>query len=189
MQVSGVGYAPGTQVLIYILGVDQPIGTATAGPDGTFTATANFPANLVGNVVLQVNGYATSITVRSISIGVKLAGKPSRAEKIVMGSVLFDIFSPVLKPKAKKTLRAIARSIGSLPAKISTIGYTQGIGVLSSALKLSKERAEVVNEFLRTKGVQGPQRAQGVGNRGPKDADRTAVVTVRYLLAAPTRQT
>lgn len=179
VQVSGRGYQPGTQVLIYVLGVNRPVGSATIGADGSFTANAQLPANLVGRAVLQVNGYATSVAMRSVSLGMQLTGNPKRAQRILMRSVRFEVFSPDLDRQSKRILRSLARKVGSSPAQVTTIGYTQGVGVLTSALRLSKERATRVNGYLKQQGVRGRFAKQGLGNRGPEDADRTAVVTVR----------
>lgn len=166
--------------MIYVLGLSAPIASGTVNSTGSFDVDANLPSTLVGRAVIQVNGYATPLAVRSVSLGIRITGKPQGAERILMRSVKFDIFSPVLTPKTKKVLRSIARKVGSESAEVSTIGYTQGVGVLGSALRLSRERASAVNGFLKAKGIRGDFTGRGLGNRGPQADDRTAVVTVRF---------
>lgn len=179
LTVTGNGYAPNTQVLVYVLGISTPIGTLTTNAAGAFEGAVSLPSALVGPAVLQTNGVSPQLAVRSVSLGVNVVGSPPKPFRILTTSVQFGIFSPILTAEAQRTLRKFSRSVRSGRPSIVSTGYTQGVGRPPGAWALSKERATVVNAFIRGQGVKGAFTAQGKGNRGLKDVDRTVVVVAK----------
>ena len=71
VNVSGTGFKANSKVKVYLLSTPILLGTVTTDADGAFNETLPIPSDIeTGHHTLQANGYTTSGTVRSVSLGV-----------------------------------------------------------------------------------------------------------------------
>jgi len=93
----------------------------------------------------------------------------------VSSGVLFDFNSYALKPEAKRVLDEVASYIVNTPyQKVVVEGHTDDVGSEDYNLKLSKQRARSVADYLIAKGV-APNRVEvvGYGESRPKYPNTT----------------
>ena len=78
VQVEGVGYAPRSQVSVYIGGSPMVLlGSITTNSSGSFRVRLSLPASVTaGDYVLQVNGYNAGAKVRSLNVGLTVIKAP-----------------------------------------------------------------------------------------------------------------
>lgn len=78
VQVDGTGYAPVSQVSVYIGGSPLVLlGTVRVGVSGAFSGRFTLPASVTaGDYVLQVNGYNAAAKVRSVNAGLRVTETP-----------------------------------------------------------------------------------------------------------------
>lgn len=86
-----------------------------------------------------------------------------------MSDVLFDFGKYTLKPDAQVKLAKVSGILLTYPnLKLQVEGYTDNVGSDEYNLKLSQERADAVQAFLVSQGVQpGNISAQGYGKANP----------------------
>ncbi|GAB2561545.1 hypothetical protein GCM10027085_61000 [Spirosoma aerophilum] len=90
----------------------------------------------------------------------------------------FDQSSPVLRPRVKTTLDSLAGLLKNQPALTATItGYTDDIGKRDLNLALAKNRAKVVESYLKQQGVQAGQLIASWEGPDPKASGSDAKVT------------
>ena len=71
VQFSGAGFAPGSKIKVWLFSDPNELTTVTAGPDGTFTGSANLPMGIpAGQHTVQLNGLTKDGQVRSVALGV-----------------------------------------------------------------------------------------------------------------------
>lgn len=93
-----------------------------------------------------------------------------------MSDVLFDFGKYTLKPDAQVKLAKVSGILLTYPdLKLQVEGYTDNVGSDEYNLKLSQQRADAVEAFLVTQGVQpGNISAQGYGKADPVADNSTA---------------
>jgi len=77
VQFSGTGFAPGSKIKVWLFSDPTELTTVTAGPDGTFTGSANLPRGIsVGQHTVQLNGLTQDGQIRSVALGVVVQPDP-----------------------------------------------------------------------------------------------------------------
>lgn len=184
--VQGSGYAPGTTVVIYALNPAIQLGTLTVGPDGTFRGTLPLPASIApGSAVIQVNGYAPDMQVRSASFGLRVIADKTGTLQTTSTTVYFAAGSSHLSADAKKALAKTAKSLpkGAEGIRVSSVGYVQGTSDTSNDYTLSTARATVVADQLKKDKLKGTYLISGRGVAKESGAKgRKVVVTITYRL-------
>ena len=186
-QVSGAGFAPGTQVNVFIIGSSSPLGTFTVDSDGSFRGVAAIPTDLTaGSYVIQANGLTPNRIVRSTSIGIVIEDSAQMRTSRVRTTVYFDARSAALDKAARRAIARMARSLpeGAQIVRVRSVGFVQPEPYTGNDASLSKKRARNAVRELRAEGVRGPTRVVGKGRaqqQGPKA--RRATVTVVYRIA------
>lgn len=90
------------------------------------------------------------------------------APRAVPMPITFEYRSATLTPVGEHAARELLRAIQEQrPEKVRVIGHTDARGGAEYNLKLSKQRAEAVAEFLRRSGLAIPIEADGVGFAEP----------------------
>lgn len=75
VQVSGTGFAPNTQVKVYLFSTPTQLGTTTTNSSGAFSASFPLPSGISAGVhTVQASGYTTGNVVRTLSLGVRVTG-------------------------------------------------------------------------------------------------------------------
>jgi outer membrane protein OmpA-like peptidoglycan-associated protein len=179
--VSGVSFAPGTQVMVYILTPPMTLGSVTVNADGTFSGRVSLPLTLSpGSYTVQVNGYSPSMSTRSASLGIGLLANPKSVVKRIKRTVYFDRMSSKLSAKSRKV---IAKAVSQIPRSatnvtVQSVAYVQPEDYRGNDFKLSAQRAQNVGSRLKAKGVKGRYYVSGKGRAkqtGSK-ARRTEIV-------------
>ena len=180
--VEGTGFAPNSDIQVYVFSTPQLMGTVRTDATGAFTGTVSVPKNLeLGHHTLQVDGLSATGTSRSLSLGVVLKASPSAAtQKVARATVMFASGSASLTSQAQRELLALARATGGKSTGGLVVGYVQRDGKLAMNAALSAKRANAVAQYLRAHGVKAKLNTRGDGALGPQDAARKAVVTLRY---------
>ena len=84
VRVSGDGFAPGSDVAVWLFSGPQLLGTATVAPDGTFAADLPVPADMpTGRHTLQMNGLTVTGEERSLALGVLVDDAPPATAALV----------------------------------------------------------------------------------------------------------
>jgi outer membrane protein OmpA-like peptidoglycan-associated protein len=111
---------------------------------------------------LVENGKRIPFDIRNFSPA--MVEENSCETKITLGSgILFDFNSYQLKPESIKTLDTVYNFLSKIASeKIVVEGYTDNVGSKSYNLKLSRERAQAVANYLIAKGVP-PEKLKIVG--------------------------
>jgi hypothetical protein len=83
-QFSGTGFAPNSEVAIWMFSTPKFIGKVTTDENGDFVGEVGIPADLaLGEHTLQLNGLAISGETRSLSVGVEVAKPQNVSEQSV----------------------------------------------------------------------------------------------------------
>jgi flagellar motor protein MotB len=181
LAVSGVSFAPGTEVKIYILVPPMTLGTLIVNADGTFSGRVSLPLTLSpGSYTVQVNGYSPSMSTRSASLGIGVLSNPKSVVKRIKRTVYFERMSSKLTAKSKKV---IAKAVSQIPRSatnvtVQSVAYVQPEAYRGNDFKLSAQRAQNVGSRLKAKGVKGRFYVSGKGRAkqtGSK-ARRTEIV-------------
>ena len=78
--VSGTGFAPGTDVDVWLFSLPVLLGTATVGADGGFAARFALPDSVpVGEHTVQLNGTAADGTLLTVAAGLVVQATPTAA--------------------------------------------------------------------------------------------------------------
>lgn len=185
VRASGSGYAPGTQVVLYLLDPAITLGTVTVGADGSFTVVLPVPLTVAaGRYVLQVNGMTTGSQVRSVSVPVTVrgAGVKQRVQR-VSATIYFASGSSRLTTTSLRTLERLASRVpaGARDVTVQCIGFVQPTRNTSNDKSLSTQRAVNACEQLRADGVRGSQVVSGKGRAPQTDATaRRVEITIAY---------
>lgn len=164
--VSGSGYAPGQQVVVYAMNPALQLGTFTVRFDGSFSGTVPLPGSVApGNAVIQVNGYSSTMQVRSLSVGIKVLKDASGKTVTSRTSVYFAAGSSWLNPAGRARLARLVKGLpaGSVTISVVSMGYVQGTASTSNDYTLSTARATVVARQLRADGLKGKYFVSGRG--------------------------
>jgi hypothetical protein len=181
LAVSGVSFAPGTQVKVYILAPPMTLGTLTVNADGTFSGRVSLPLTLSpGSYTVQVNGYSPGMSLRSASLGIGLQSSAKSVVKRIKRTVYFDRLSSRLTPKSKKVIAAAVRQVPRAATNVSVqmVAYVQREDYRGNDFILSAKRAKIVGASLKAKGVKGRYYESGRGRatQGGSKARRTEIV-------------
>lgn len=81
-QFSGTGFAPNSEVAIWMFSTPKFIGMVKTDQNGAFAGEVEVPADLaLGEHTLQLNGLATTGETRSLSVGVEVAQPQNVSEQ------------------------------------------------------------------------------------------------------------
>lgn len=161
---SGDGFKAKSPVEFYLL-PGRSLGSLTTDASGAYKGSVPIPEGIEPGVyTLQVNGFAPSGAVRSLSLGV-LVKAPGAAPMTQHASavVLFDAMSSRLTPAGKADLARLARKVGSAKAQVIVVGLVQPSGLSSNDKSLSAARARAVAAYLKSLGVKGDYTVRGGG--------------------------
>lgn len=106
----------------------------------------------------------------------KLDEAIDRDGKIALYGIQFDVNKAVIKPESEPVLQKIIDYLNANAAvKIYIVGHTDNTGVFANNIKLSKDRAEAVKDYLVAKGKINPSRLQpdGVASLCPVSTNST----------------
>jgi outer membrane protein OmpA-like peptidoglycan-associated protein len=180
--VEGRGFAPDSDVQVYVFSQARLLGTVHTDAAGAFSGLVQVPGDLeLGHHTLQVDALHADGTVRSLSLGVVLqAPQVAASQRTARASVEFQAGSARLTPRAKKQLTSLARRAGATASGGMVVGYVQRDGNYATNQKLSAKRAGAVARFLRRHGVKASLVTRGNGALSLNETARKAVVTLRY---------
>ena len=181
-RTEGTGFQSNGPVQIYLMSTPRFLGTVMANADGSFTGTVLLPADIKpGRHTLQSNGLTPDGKVRSVSVGVLLRdAAPSKLAR-AKAKVFFAPLSVELTAESKVALNMVARKVGSRTAATVVIGYVQGTSITTNDRTLSDERAQVVAQYLKDRGVKGRFTVRGDGVAPEVGATARRVrVTITY---------
>lgn len=178
---SGDGFAPGTPVKFYLLPATY-MGELMNDASGAFDGDVPIPPGITpGYYTMQVNGFAPDMSVRSLSIGVKVTAR-SATPKNAAAKVYFESLSSVLTHEGMTTLKALVMKTGKKGVRTVSIGYVQGTTITSNDEALSTQRAKNVAAYLKKLGLKGRfvVRGDGIAKESGPTARRVNI-SVTYL--------
>jgi outer membrane protein OmpA-like peptidoglycan-associated protein len=178
---SGDGFAPGTPVKFYLLPATY-MGELMNDASGAFDGDVPIPPGITpGYYTMQVNGFAPDMSVRSLSIGVKVTAL-SATPKNAAAKVYFESLSSVLTHEGMTTLKALVMKTGKKGVRTVSIGYVEGTTITANDKALSTRRATNVAAYLKKLGLKGRFVARGDGVATESGATARRVnVWVTYL--------
>ena len=187
LNVSGFGFAPNTEVWIFVISPPIQIGRLAVGPDGRYNGNVLLPATLSpGDVIVQANGFSSDQVVRSASLALRLSA-PSNVARI-SARVNFDVLSPQLDAQAQRIIKNLIARIpkGSRGFTIQSIGFVQPAVTRANDAPLSLARARTSIAFVRDIGGKRFDAASvyvsGLGrSKLPGASARNAVVTISFI--------
>ena len=121
----------------------------------------------------MIKAHIPKEVVKEVAVA---APAPKMEEKWVLVGVNFDFNKSNFKPESYPILYDAAKTLLTHPdMKVTINGYTDNIGSESYNKKLSQKRADMVKEYLISKGVDGSRlTAVGMGESNPVGNNKTA---------------
>jgi len=179
--VEGSGFAPNTDVQVYMFSTARLLGTVHTDSTGSFKGMVPVPKDLeLGHHTLQVNALTPTGVVRSLSLGVELqAPVKVSGQKVVTSTVVFAKGSFGLTAEAVTSLRALLRQVGNKAFAGLVVAYAPASDSASANRALFKHRAKEVAAFLHTYGIKGTIATRVDGTVATGTASRTAFVTLQ----------
>lgn len=84
VRVGGYGFAPQSQINVFVSSTTRLIGSFKADGDGAFLGSVAVPSNLDnGNHTIQVSGFTADGVIRSVSVGVTVAKATPKGCRVV----------------------------------------------------------------------------------------------------------
>ena len=136
------------------------LGSTVVSATGSFSGSFAIPSSIsIGDYVLQLNGLSEQAQLRSVNMRLDVAAQTqpvSRAGK-VRAAAFYLKKSAVLSVEGESKLRKMISSIpvGASDATINIVGVSVSMDSRSENIKLARERAEVIADYLEAKGVKG----------------------------------
>ena len=178
----GSGYQPNSPLRFYLL-PSTYVGQLMTNASGSYAGSLPIPPNLpAGSATLQINGFDSSGTVRSLNLGVNITALKPAGMKVAMTRVFFAPLSAELSPASKRSLRKLVSRTGRDIIRATAYGYVQPTARIDNDESLSVKRARVLIRYLRSLGVQGSFTSIGRGTarqQGPKARRVTVKVVYR----------
>lgn len=110
---------------------------------------------------------AGKTTAKQRQVRNSIAAAPNIGNLQLRGEVKFDFNSKGLSAKSQQTLNSLAKEISQFNSQtvaVRVIGHTSATGEPAFNQQLSTERAQVVAEYLRDRGLQHKVVAEGKGS-------------------------
>jgi len=178
--VRGSGFAPNSNVQVYLYSTERFLGTIRTDASGAFDGSVPVPMDVeLGRHTLQANALGTDNKVRSLSLGVVLEA-PAKPVRTAKATVTFGALSTALTPQAKTALRSLAQKTKRTATGGFAVGYVQKDNNLANNASLSKQRAVEIVRFLKANGVTAPLTTRGNGALTAEATARMATVSVTY---------
>ncbi len=118
----------------------------------------------------RLAGKKTAIAANQPLTKAQLSTAPDIGNLDVRGEVKFDVGSSSLTPEGQTTLQNLVQQINEFSPNtvaVRIIGHTSRTGSADLNLALSQQRAQVVVNFLRNRGIQHNFLAEGKGFQQP----------------------
>ena len=179
---TGTGFKAGSEIKFFLL-ADTFLGAITTDRSGNYAGQVPVPAGIAaGTYTLQVNGFAPSGEVRSLSIGVVVkTAAVARATASAGAEVFFAPMSASVSARGKATLTELVKATGRNAVRTVVIGFVQPTGGTGNDYTLSTARAQAVAKVLRGLGLRGAYSVKGNGAATKTGAEARRVdVTVTF---------
>ena len=173
LQTSGDGYAEQSVVRVFLVPRSTArsnlmpraasgaiyLGETTVDNTGAFTADFTVPMGVsVGDYVLQINGLASSLAVRSVNMGVIVeSGAPMLRAGMVQRAGFYKGFSDDLRADGERKLRAITNAVPADAQAVQVLitGVSVGLEDFEDNVALAGKRAAKLAKQLKGKGITG----------------------------------
>lgn len=160
LRSTGSGFAPETQVQLFLVGSTSPLASLLTDANGNFNINAAVPAGLsAGLNHFQVIGVTTDNRVRATSLEIVV-------EKLRLeAKVLFRGDSSVLTSQGKRILASMARRLNGVYGSIAitATGFVNRTSDQSYDVRLSRERALNAANYLQSLGVNATVKVRVFG--------------------------
>ena len=157
IDVSGSGFDEMSQVRIYLMSRGIHLGSLMTDTSGDFIGTVTVPADVtIGPDTLQINGFTPDRSVRSVSLGIRVASAEYARQGSIGSRIYFGYKSAVLTAKAKRSLMAMMAQVPTgqvVSARVT--GALRSTGATALDRSLANKRAAVVRGFLKAHGMSG----------------------------------
>lgn len=151
------GFDPGTVINAYLLSTPTLVGSSNAIQPNNFAVSV--PKTFkTGAHTLQVVGKDAQGRALIIAVGLTIDKTPQS----VGSSVYFKLNSAQLTKSAKATLRSMVKQVrahSSSNPSARVVGIVRANGTRASDIRLAKERARSVSQYMRAIGYKGTLRA------------------------------
>jgi hypothetical protein len=186
LAVSGSGFAPGTDVKVYIIAPSLTLGTLIVRSDGTFSGSLPVPLTLApSSYIAQVNGYSPSFKIRSASIGLGVSARGIVLVKRIRRTVYFDSMSAYLDTKSRRILDRASKLVPRSASQITvqSIGFVKPTKLRGNDFTLSTQRAKNVAARLKLDKVKGAYYVSGRGRAKQSGAKaRRTEIVIAYTI-------
>lgn len=184
LRVTGRGYAPDSDVNIYMRSTPTFLGTARTNSRGEFTSVVQVPRSIsAGMHNVEATGLTEDGEVRSIAYGVQVR----RATRATVRRATI-LFRPDAHAPDATARRALTRLVRSIPRRASRItvtvrGSSYKVGTAQRARAFSRKRALATIAWIRRTGPRADFIARWtVPPPVERPSIRSAVVTVSYVV-------
>ena len=173
------GFSPETVTNAFLLSTPTLVGSSNAAKPNEVAVSV--PTTLqTGAHTLQVVGKDTQGRSLIIAVGLNVEKTP----KSVGTSVYFKLSSAQLTKSAKATLRSMVKQVSAQSSSnpsARVVGVVRASGTRTSDIRLAKERARSVSQYMRSLGYQGSLRASTAKSPGAdRWTDRRVNVSVTW---------
>jgi len=186
----GSGYAPSTEVRIYLMSAPVLLGTVVTNAEGRYASVFPLPKTLeAGSHTLQVNGTQLNSQLLSISVGVQVArfvDTDQTAPGTVTASTRITTVymrTPTISAPNKKILNSMA--VNAKKCKCSVLVQakdTRSDAVKRKAPKVPNSMVSSVASYLKAQGVKSSISTKVVAGKFSKTAATKGIpVTVQLL--------
>jgi outer membrane protein OmpA-like peptidoglycan-associated protein len=137
------------------------LGSVIVAANGSARLTVAVPASLsTGDYVLQLNGETDQAQLRSVNLQLVVEPGVQMRAATVTGAAFFEGRSATLSAAGEMRLRDMVASIpaGASDVTVSVVGVSVSRETPRENLRLARERAEQISDYLIEQGVAGNYR-------------------------------
>jgi outer membrane protein OmpA-like peptidoglycan-associated protein len=156
------------------------LGSAIVGSDGSARMTLSVSMSMnSGEYVLQINGETDQGQLRSLNLQLVVEPKVTMRAATVTGAAFFEGRSATLSEAGKKRLRDMVSSIpeNAVDVAVSVVGVSVSLDTPRENLRLARDRAEEISDYLITQGIAGNYRVSVFTEFTVQPQPRSVVVT------------
>jgi outer membrane protein OmpA-like peptidoglycan-associated protein len=172
--LSGTGYAPESTVAVFAIPKSDVravgkralramanavwLGSTTVGANGAMSVVFSVPTSMnTGDYVLQVNGETTEGQMRSVNLQLVVEPAMQMREQRLREAAFFQGKEAVLSRAGEQRLRSLVSAIpkNATDVVVNVIGVSIALDGPRANLRLARDRAQVITDYLIASGVAG----------------------------------